>query len=545
MRCSHFRPCLCPSARSIGLALAVLATTPVGAQSAPPPTTPLGSSTSQDVPGAPTNPPDEHITAKTPKRAWSIVPRIGVTETITDNIALEAANKKRDQITQIAPGIRIDGETARLKVHFDYGLQDSIHAQDSSRNQRINSLNSFGKLEVIEKWMFVDFSGMISQQSISAFGTQTTNDTSVNPNRTEASNFRIAPSVRGRIGDTAEYLLRYSRTSTASKSDRASDVMATELHGGLSSATHVEPSAIGWNLIGAQQRFEYQGGQTRESAKLNVSAAYRFDEQLLLRLGFGRESDDYSSVTKQSRTTNSLGLSWFPAPHTELTVQKEKRSFGNAHNLMFSHRTPLSTVRFSDIRDISVAPNQLTTVGLGSIYDLIFSQFASAFPDPIERAKQVDSFLQQTGLPANAQVVAGFLTSRVTVQRRQELAAVLIGKRNTLTLAATRSEQKSLGTTAGLVTDDFDQNSSIRQRGISVSWAYRLSPLSSLNVLGSWQDSVGSSAMESSLKSLNINFSTRLSEKTTASLGTRRTISDSSTTPYRENAVTGALTAQF
>jgi hypothetical protein len=50
------------------------------------------------------------------RRAVSIVPRVSVTETLTDNVRLSSVDKQADLITEISPGIRISSEGRRLKV---------------------------------------------------------------------------------------------------------------------------------------------------------------------------------------------------------------------------------------------------------------------------------------------------------------------------------------------------------------------------------------------------------------------------------------------
>lgn len=133
-----------------------------------------------------------------PKPAWVIVPRISLTETLTDNGRLSASRgaSGSEQITQITPGIRIQGESARLKGYLDYGLSQIYYAQHSSANKTQN-FNAFGTLEAVEDWLFLDAGGNISQASISAFGTQSSSNASINANSTETSSFRLSPYTRG------------------------------------------------------------------------------------------------------------------------------------------------------------------------------------------------------------------------------------------------------------------------------------------------------------------------------------------------------------
>ena len=43
---------------------------------------------------------------------WKITPTIAVNETSTDNVALSNTNKQRDLITDLNPGLRIEGPAA-------------------------------------------------------------------------------------------------------------------------------------------------------------------------------------------------------------------------------------------------------------------------------------------------------------------------------------------------------------------------------------------------------------------------------------------------
>ncbi len=46
----------------------------------------------------------------------TVDPRVGLTETLTDNVRLDDANKKTELVTQVSPGIRVDIKGA--KRHF-------------------------------------------------------------------------------------------------------------------------------------------------------------------------------------------------------------------------------------------------------------------------------------------------------------------------------------------------------------------------------------------------------------------------------------------
>ena len=149
--------------------------------------------------------------------SWTITPTLAVTETATDNVALTDSGKRSDLISDISPGIHIEGVGGRSKLRFDYQMHNLIYAQDSSRNQIQNALNALGTLEAIEDWLFLEASGKVSQQSVSAFGSSSSSSSvnvSTNENTIETSSYRLSPYIVGSLGGFADYQLRYYLATT-------------------------------------------------------------------------------------------------------------------------------------------------------------------------------------------------------------------------------------------------------------------------------------------------------------------------------------------
>ncbi|MBS1188655.1 MAG: hypothetical protein H6R10_447 [Rhodocyclaceae bacterium] len=494
----------------------------------------------------PTIPPLGQETTVPPRHGLSIVPRITVAETLTDNVAPSSGVKRSDQITEIAPGIRIDSDGARLKAHLDYQLRQLFYAQESGRQNTQNHLNAFGTLEAVDKWLYVDASGVVAQQEISPFRLQSASNTTINPNRVETSSFRVSPYARGRLSGTADYELRYDRSATRSSSAFAADVDTDEWRGILKSTTPL--SVMDWRLDASHRNTDYSGGgRSNVDDHWRAQLGYRLDPEFRVSASAGQEDNNYGSATKESHGLYGYGFDWLPSDRTRVSAFRETRFFGHGHNVSVDHRTPLTALRFTDVQDVAVLPSRFTAVGLGSIHDLLFTQLTSSIADPVERSRYVDSLLQQLGIAPNAVVTRGFLTSRVSVQRRQELAYSLQGRRDVLTLSAARTEHKAVGPDAG-ANDIFTVSGNIRQRGVAANFAHRLTPLSSLGLVVSQQHSSGSTSADlgNRLRSFHVSFSTRLGPQTTASLGARRVLFDSRTAPsYMESALLASLTAFF
>lgn len=485
------------------------------------------------------------------ERTWAIKPRITLTETMTDNANVSGStNRKQNEfITEIAPGVRIEARTARLKAYFDYALQGQFYARESENNRSQNSLNTFGTFEAVDNWLFLDFSGIIAQQSISAFGAQSPSNSSVNSNSTETANYRLSPHIRGQLAGVVEYSLRYSLSTTQSDAGSVSDINTSQWVGQLSGSTPFQ--RLRWTLDGNQQTADYSRGRKTDAETLRAMLTYSISPQFRLSVSGGQETNNYASLNQETNSTHGYGFDWNPTERTKLSAFKEKRFFGDGHSVNFTHRFPMSSVQYSDTRDVSVQPNQFSNIGRGSVYDLFYQQcyqqLTAVFPsDPAQLALAADacanSLLSQTGIPPNAQVVSGFTTSQATVRRNQQLSLAIFGARNSITLLFNRGESQGV-LAAQSNNDAFSETSTIKQQGFGLTLSHKLSQLSSLNLTGSRQESTGSGNTnpKTTTTLYQVNVSTKLGAKTTGSLSARRSEFDSSSNPYTENALVGTL----
>ena len=344
--------------------------------------------------------------------------------------------------------------------------------------------------------------------------------------------------MRGRLGDMANYVARYSRAVTGSDAAGASGVATTD--GLVKIRGDSAFRRLGWSADASRQRVDFSAGRPTEVDLLTLGLSYSITPELSVSANGGRESNNYASVDKQSFSTSGVGVSWSPSETTRLTGSRGRRSFGDTHSLTFEHRTPRTAWRFSDSKDVSVTPSQVGIGSLGSIYDLLYNQFASLEPNAAARAQLVNAYLQANGISPNAVVISSFLTSALSLQRRQDLSFALLGLRDTITFIATRSESTRLDTVSAGV-DDLTASAVVRQRGFSINYSHRLAPDYSLGVLISQQNTAGvSSRQDATLRFLNVSVTGKVGKQATVSVGLRRAVSVG-ITPYVENAITGNL----
>ncbi len=477
------------------------------------------------------------------RRGVTIVPRVTVTEILTDNANLSNTAKQADLVTEVIPGIRITSDFGRVKGYFDYSLNGRVSAQGVSGTSLQNNLTAFGSLVAVENFAFLDVNASITQQSVSGLGTQSSGSYFSNANQTETSTYRISPYLKGSVGGYADFETRYGFAFTRSASSVASDVTTKDLL--LSLKGQPSASRIGWSLQAVQQATSYSVGRATESDSLTGSLSYALNPQLVVSASAGQEGNNYNTLEKERNWTNGQGIQWSPSPSTSFSASRQTRPFGQSHNINLSYRTARSAWSFTDSQDVSNSPSQSSLGSLGPIYDLYFTQFATVEPDPVKRAVLVNTFLQVNGINPNTIVVSNFLTSALSLQRRQDLSFTLLGIRSSVTFTATRTETSRLDTITNAI-DDLSNSNSIRQTGLSVSYAHRLTPDTSMNLTGMNQRSSDSSGLQETVtNSVNLGVSTRLGLKSTAAINARRVVFDSRTSPYIETAITGTVTVQF
>lgn len=462
-------------------------------------------------------------------RTLHIEPRVSVSETMTNNVRLSNTGQQSEQITEISPGIRISSNGGRFKTYLDYALTQAVYAQNTSPSRSQNALTTFGTLEAVDNRVFLDFNGSISQQSISAFGAPSVSATSLNGNQTEVSNYQVSPYVRGRLGNLVNYEARYSRAIT--QADTATTGDQTTADGSFRLSGDSAFRNLGWSADISRQQVDFSAGRATESDRLNLSLSYLIDPQLSVFASGGQEANNFSTLDKQSAGTSSYGVSWSPSTHTKIAASQGHRSFGDTYNVSVDHQTARTAWRFSDTKDASVTPAQVGIANLSSILDLATKQLGSS-----QTAAQVLQNL--LNLQNNPAVSIQVLNSAVALVHRQDLSVALLGLRDTLTFSLIRSEISRLDTTATGFLGDFATSSLIRQDGVSINYAHRLTPDYSLNVVLAQQNTSGDlSQQESTLHQFNINVAGRVGKKTFVSLGLRRSLYSSNVSPYDETAI--------
>lgn len=470
-------------------------------------------------------------------------------ETYTDT-QRETGFSGGEFVTVLTPAVRISGRLGAVAGSFDYSLSALHFSEKSQANQVVrnqNGLNTAFTITPIDDFAFIDVRASITQQAVSPFGQQSVDSvTQVNPNRTEVFTSSVEPYVRGALSDVANYEIRLGGTRTSARG--TSELDSTSTTGSVTLSSRSGGSVFGWAVTASQQQVDFQAGRATQSDRLSATLTARPHPDLQLGLSTGRESTDVGSLGgKRSSDTWGWGARWTPTDRSNISYRREQRYFGKSHSAAFEHRMPRSVWRYADTRDVTGGgdPN-----GVGrpvTLYELYFAQFASVQPDPVQREQLVLSFLRGINRNPNDTVNGGLLTTAVSLQRRQDLSVALLGLRTNLSLQAFSTESRVLDAGTGTGTGTAGPaNETVTQRGYNGTVSYRLSPTSSLSLVGTQQKTLSTATRRGNdLKSASLNLTSQASRTASTSLSARYAVFNSDTSAYRDTSIAASVQFQF
>jgi uncharacterized protein (PEP-CTERM system associated) len=449
-------------------------------------------------------------------------------------------------VARVSPGIDVRSRSGSIVGSLSYTLNANYYSRREQQRETDtleHALSANLVAEAVPKWLYVDGRASVTRQAISVFGLQTVDGSGVaNANRTDVLNLSLSPYAKGLLGDVAEYELRLLAGAVNANNSKLLDSTS---HGTvLSLKSRGGPRArFGWTLQAAQQTTDYRVGRATDSTRLLASLSFSPDVDWVFALRGGVEETDVGGLQTFRYDNWGAGVRWTPTPRTVVSLDADRRYFGNGHQVTLEHRFRRAGVRFISTRDASSGTDALGKDQPVTLYQLYFVQFAALQPDPELRRELVLSFLRVLGQDPNAVVGGGQLGGGgVTLQQRNDLSLFINGVRSSFTLLASSSFSRLLDNPNGLL-----DTGPLRQTGLSASASHRLTPRMTANLLGSVLNTQANLTNPSNrLKSISLGLSTVLNTRTTAAVTARYSVFDATAaTSYRESALSASLNLRF
>lgn len=476
-------------------------------------------------------------------RPFYIVPQLAVGATLTNNVNLSATNKESDLILHVMPGVRLGGQSGRVRGYLDYTLDASFYARHQESGTLRNFLNAAVNAELVPSRLFVDASASVSQQFISPFGTQSPDSSLNNSNRTEVTTVSVAPYTQGQIAGQVNYVGRAFYNYTDSGTSQASN--STVWGGLLGFDSTTRWSRLSWGLDFSYREAEFDN-RRNEFDQLNVlSLNYAITPELTVSARGNVETSNLVTIDNETTTGWGGGVRWNPSPRTRFVAEYDQRPFGNSHLISLDYRTPHTVWALSNRQGLSTGQFNSGRGNSASPFDLLFAQFAQIEPDPVARAQLVQNFMRANGIDPGSSLNNGYLPNQVVLERRQEASVSWLGKRDTVIFNVYQTETEALQ--PGLLNPDnpFAGGNTLRWRGAQTSWSHSLTPLDNLSANASWQHTTETfGGQDTTVWTGLATWSRQLGVRTRLSLSARYT-AQSGSSSYDEAALLAMLNMSF
>jgi uncharacterized protein (PEP-CTERM system associated) len=287
---------------------------------------------------------------------WLFTPTLGASAILTDNVNQSATNKQSSLILSATPGFSLQYQgSPRVQAAMNYGLTGVTRTGEGQSDSLFSSLNANGKAELVDNFLFLDASAVVSQQLISLLGSPA-NATINDSNNAAAFSYAISPYIKQRFGNFADAELRYSATGSAFNDNAANDIYSNTLSGRLDSGR--EFSYLFWGLDFSMRNANVQGGQNAQFNHYGSTLGYDLTRHLRTFGTLGYDSNDYTATpgTETSGRSWTLGMDWTPNRRTNVKGSFGESYFGRTYSFDFNYRSAHSawTASYSDgVSDIS------------------------------------------------------------------------------------------------------------------------------------------------------------------------------------------------
>ena len=479
--------------------------------------------------------------ATSARAGWWLEPSVSLRQTVTTNVRQDSGGRA-DAVTEISPAVRLQSLAGRWQGSLDYALSGLLYARNTQENTLHHTLSAQGRGELVDRWLFLDARAQIARVSGNALGPTGTDSALVNDNQTETASLLISPSVRGSFGSWADYLGSVSLSATRTK-DSPADSYGNGAQFQLASPGSAQ-RRLGWSLDLSHQGSRFTAGSNTTSDRAVASLLYGPAPDWRLTLRAGREFNDVLTSQREGHGTWGLGIRWIPSPRTTVELNGDDRYFGRSHMLSVEHRMSNSVFSYTDSRDISSDAGR--GGALRTVDDLLLGVQATSPLDPIARSA-VAADLQNNGPSSTSLASGGFLTTSVSLQRRQQLAFAYTGLRSTLLLSAFRGDASALNAAQSIL-PGLPAGAGSKQRGLSLSLSRRMSPQAALTLQASYDRSEATQTLAAgaaTTRSLSAAWTVQLPQRAALSIQARRNLFDSPTDAYNESALVANLTKRF
>jgi uncharacterized protein (PEP-CTERM system associated) len=386
--------------------------------------------------------------------------------------------------TIVGGSVAFDGEGARVKLRGTLSATGVFYGGQSASNSFAPGASVFGQVEAIEKFFFVEATANVTQTYATPFGPQPPTLSIPTQNRYTSESYSVSPYIKGVLASSVNYLVRDDSIWTTSQNYGDSSVRppSTYYNNLVAQLGSAYSGPNGWTAEYSREYYDpgtEPGSFTLQLARLVDS--YSIDPQLQLSARVGYEKDQFPAESAIGNTTEGAfygaGAHWRPTDRTDLNGWWEHHYYGSSYDWTLTHRLPNVALAAHFSRGLSTFPQLMLLIPAGvPVAQFLDAAFTTRIPDPVERARAIQQFLAQSGLPPSLASPLNVYATSVTLQTSASLTAVWIGGLNSIAFTIYRSESEAVVTQSALP-EPFNLGTNSIQTGGSASLSHRVSPV--------------------------------------------------------------------
>lgn len=446
----------------------------------------------------------------------------------SDNTQLGIAPRaESDFIVDVRPSLRLSAGGPNLRINGSLGLVSTTYTQNTESNETSPQADLLVSAVLAQRLLYLDTSVRSFESTADTFGTRASATSTAN--RYTTMQYAVSPYLEHQWREGARLTVRSDNTWTASHGDGAPN--DDGYFGRHSARFAIEPEPVGFGLEAERATTKYRDSSEsldRDLVRGLLSAAY--DQRYQVAAIAGHERYRIAAgMPQESHSVYGVRFEWKPSERTDLTATVERRFFGTGWDANFRHRSPFISWNFSAMRQASSYAERLFSVPSGGdIASLLDAAFMTRFPDPTERARMVQDFLAQRGLPSTTSTSLNVFSDRIDLYQAVMGSVAYIAPRDSTTLTVFRSRVETLPGLDPIFSMLFPAD--YRDAGWSVNWSHRLTPQTA--AITSYRHSLieGFNANEGERTKQNVaqlELNHALSPKTAAQVGVRYQVFDS------------------
>lgn len=460
---------------------------------------------------------------------WIFEPSIGAEATLTNNANYDTSTQREgDLIISVVPGISFSREGPRLRVNGQASLNAIGYVEGTQTNRILPQANILANLEAIDRFFFIDATLVANQETLNPFLPQSDADSTFNKYTYALAS--ISPYLQGTFSNNWRYLVRSDNSYTYTS--QATQQLSNAYYGHHVAEVARTPSPLGTTLRVQNEvtRFDETPEQDQYLSSARASVNYAFTPRFVFGLRGGYEHTNYTA-DEESGAIYGAELSWSPNPRTRLEGFWEERFFGPNYVVDFSNRQRRFASNLAFSRTISTYAQQIFQLpATGNVSGLLDAILVARFPDPIDRAAQVQDLITRQGLPSSLPDPVNVFSQSVNILTSASGTFALIGARNTLALNAFYLKTALLPDAR--IPPTFVVFNNNIQKGASLSLSHSLSPVMTLNASAAWSDTRGfdqTAGQQSEQSTFILQATRQLTPRSQVFIGARYQQQDSNT----------------